>query len=189
MSFNDYVSKEPVDTTPTPKPLEPITKPLKLAIEEVKVMFRRKPLLVHAEQVHAKQVGQISNLGVNVDMEPGDWIVNEGGHTTIVPLADFDGLYEIVRTPGGESAVAGLAESELGTEVDKDGKRMVRVKVVGGKGSIAYWHRQRISGADANWEVIADNIDNHMASHRVGRFIEPFEGKIGLNTWVFVDAR
>ena len=178
--------EEPPTPVPDPPIVTPPSDPLKSTIEEVRMVFRRKPLLVRAEQVHKKQVAQLSSLGVSVNLKPGDWIVDEGGHRTVVLMDDFDGLYEMVQAPDEEAAVAGLADMELGSTVDKDGKRMVRVKVIGGRGAIAYWHRQQNTGEGAHWEVIADMNDNPGASHRVGRFIEPFEGKPGTKTWAFL---
>lgn len=160
----------------------------KTAIEETHRLFRRKPLTVKAEQVHKKQTLQLPQLGVPVTLEPGDWIVEEGGLRTVVKLADFDKLYEATDGTSADDVAAGMPELDLGSTIEKDGRRLVRVEVVSGQGAIAYWHRGQPTGALANWQVVADNIDAIQASHRAGRFVEPYESKPGGRTWVVLAA-
>ena len=163
--------------------------PNKVHIEEVTQVFRRKPLIVNATQIHKKKKIQLPALGIAVTAEAGDWEVVEAGHKRLVRMKEFDDLYEIDIVGGDQALEAGLPDMDLGTVLDKDQRRMVRVEVKAGRGAIAYWDNHKPEGAPANWLVVADNVDNHMASHRAGRFIEPYEGKPGTRTWVILPPK
>ena len=154
------------------------------SIEVIERLFRRKPLLVEAEQVHSRE--EVDLYGQTVILEPGDWVIKEGGRRIIAREAEFNGLYELAEIEGDESLESGLPDMELGTSIEKAGKRMVRVEVRTGRGAVAYWHNNKNNGADASFIVIADNVDNIHAAHRVGKFIEPFEGKPNTRTWVII---
>lgn len=138
---------------------------------EVRKLFRRKPLLVEA-----------------VPQSGGSWLVLEAGREITVPKDDFSMLYELVET--GVSAVdAGLPDLEPGTVIEKDGRKLIRVTVISGRGAAGYWHMHKPTGHDCGFQVVADSIDDLQASHRAGRFVEPFEGKPGTRTWVVVIGR
>jgi hypothetical protein len=154
-----------------------------IPVEEVRTIFRRKPLAVQAEQVKAK--GPVETFYGKLHADAGDWIVTEANRAILVKGADFDLLYE-AHTASGAVVDAGLPDLEPGTEIVHDGKRLVRVKVAGGQGGFAYWSEGKPRGADCAFKVVADMGDNPQASHRAGRFLEPFTGNPGVRTWVIV---
>lgn len=142
--------------------------PDKPAIVVRRALYRRKPLLVEAA---ATSEG---------------WIVKEAGREVAVSKDEFELLYEVALDPAETLIDAGLPDLELGTEISKDGRRLVRVKVLAGRGGVAYWAGCKNNGGDAGYVVTADLIDNEQAAHRAGRFVEPWEGKPGGKTWVEV---
>lgn len=134
-------------------------------------IFRRKPLLVEA-----------------TPLDSGAWSVKESGRTIEIDADLFTQLYESVSIIDKEGLIdAGLPDYPLGMRIDKDNARLVRVEVVNGRGGIAYWHMSKPSGLDCGFRVVADLVDNIQASHKAGRFVEPFEGKPGTRTWVKLD--
>lgn len=150
----------------------------KAQVESGHRVYRRKPLLVSAKKIHTS--GLIKELGIMASA--GDWLVEEAGILTKVDAAAFPELYEESRedNPIG----VGKVEYPVGTRIDQDGKRLVRVKVVSGQGHIAYWAQQAPMGSVVNHQVIADVVDNITAAHRAGRFLTQFEGKPGEEAWV-----
>ncbi len=142
---------------------------VKPAASEMKRVYRRRPLLVEARP--------------NSD---GSWAVVEAGRTIVVPRDEFSKLYEVLDVDSDGHVDVGLPDLEPGQTLEKDGKKYVRVVVNAGRGATAYWHGMAPSGEMCQWRVTADVIDNEQASHRVGRFVEPWEGKSGMRTWVEV---
>lgn len=135
-------------------------------------IYRRKPLLVEATPL----------------VDGSGWSVKEAGQFSVISAELFPQLYESVSIIDGEGLIgAGLPDYELGTRIDKDGRQLIRVEVVNGRGAFAYWHNNKPSGLDCGFKVVADLVDNIQASHKAGRFIEPFEGKPGTRTWVKLD--
>lgn len=134
---------------------------------EVQKLFRRKPLLVEA---HPET--------------DGSWSVIEADRHLHIAQEDFHRLYELVEVDVNSAVDAGLPDLDPGTTLEREGLRLVRVTVVAGRGTTAYWHQAKPHGQDCGFRVIADMVDNLQASHRVGRFVEPWEGKAGGRTWV-----
>ena len=144
------------------------------AVVESKRLFRRRPLLVEAEA-----------------RSDGSWSVLEAGRVVEVGREEFALLYELVESEGGDAATvdAGLPDMEPGALIEKDGRRLLRVEVVAGKGGAAYWVGNKPCGQDAAFKAIADGISDENASHYAGRFVVPWEGSgpLGLKrTWVVV---
>ena len=140
----------------------------KLHTAEMRRVYRRKALLVEA----------------NVQAD-GNWAVVEAGRKVVISKEDFAKLYEVLDVGAGSGMLdVGLPDLEPGERVERDGKRYVRVVVHAGRGGMAYWANMQPSGSECGYAVVADMNDNMQASHRVGRFVEPWEGKPGGRTWV-----
>ena len=156
---------------------------------DVKVqVFKRKPLLVKAKQIHEKVV-----IG-GVYFNPGDWVVIEAGIEVGIKKDDFANLYDVmdVDKHSGAAIDAGLPDVELGTIVeqqleDEKRRRLIRVEVLAGKGQIAYWANGAPNGKIVGYKVVADITENAGASHRVGLFIEAYDGKPGGRSWVVLN--
>lgn len=134
---------------------------------EVSRLYRRKPLLVSASP-----------------QPDSSWLVLEGGREIRVSAVEFEGLYEMVEIDPMTAVDAGMPDMEPGTRIDRDGRRLVRVTVIGGRGPVAYWHNGKPRGEFCGFRAIADNMDNIQAPHRIGRFLEGFEGKAMDRAWV-----
>lgn len=139
----------------------------KQVVEVRSQLYRRKPLLCEAAQ-----------------QGDGGWIVKEAGREVRVGKEEFEMLYELALDPNETVVDAGMPDLETGTVIEKDGRRMQRVMVMSGKGTVAYWYECKNSGQSAGFRVTADMIDNSQAAHRVGKLVEPYEGKPGGKTWV-----
>ncbi len=157
--------------------------------QQLKVqVFKRKPLIVKARQIHEKVV-----VG-GVYFHAGDWVVIEAGIEVGIKKDDFANLYDVmdVDKHSGAAIDAGLPDVELGTIVeqqleDEKRRRLIRVEVLAGKGQIAYWANGAPNGKIVGYKVVADITENAGASHRVGLFIEAYDGKPGGRSWVVLN--
>lgn len=140
---------------------KPQTKP-------VKKLYRRKPLLVEASQDKA-----------------GNWVVLEAGRISDVSKDEFNLLYEAVELDDNQTIDAGLPDMAPGTKIEKDGRKLTRVTVVAGKGSVAYWFNNKPKGDDCDWKVVADSGWSDLP-HFAGKFVDGYEGKPGGRSWVEV---
>lgn len=154
------------------KDIKDLGKPAELPVEGPK-LFRRKALLVEA-----------------IPQQNGTWKVLEAGREVIVERDNFSLLYEAVEVEAGSFLVdAGLPDMEPGQTVEREGRKMVRVTVIAGSGHTAYWHQAQPHGQSCGFKVVADMVTDPLASHFAGKFVDPFEGKPGTRTWVFVPQR
>lgn len=169
--------KTPADQTPLAKPVD-----IASAVESLRRMYRPKPLIVSCRQM--TDAGKINTSFGEQEHMPSDWFVEHAGLKFIITAKEFDGMYEVMDVGENESIGAGLPDLEPGSRLERDGKRLLRVVVHAGKGSVAYWKDMASDGGSCGYQVTADMVDNVQASHRVGRFVEVFEGKPGGRTWV-----
>ena len=143
------------------------TEPEKTPVVESRKLFRRKPLLVEATP------------------NSSGWQVLEAGREIQVSAEDFLLLYESVDI-SSDNVDAGLPDMEPGATLEKEGRRLIRVVVIGGRGNAAYWHMNKPVGQECGFKVVADMITDPTMSHFAGKFVETFEGRPGTRTWVVV---
>lgn len=136
--------------------------------KEVRKLFRRKPLLVEASSVAM-----------------GIWEVLEAGKKYKYNSDEFKELYEAVEMDDNKTIDAGLPDLAPGTKIEKDGKRLVRVSVIAGKGNIAYWFNSKPKGEDCEFKVIADTGWSDLP-HYAGKFVDAYDGKPGGRSWIEV---
>lgn len=154
-------------------PTEPITATIPVnhdlapAPVIIKRLFKRRPLMVEAHPTST-----------------GFWNVLEAGREIAIPNDEFELLYELIEVDDSKIVDAGLPDMPPGTRIEKDGRRLIRVQVVAGRGATAYWNEGKPHGADCGFKVVADLVDNHIASHRAGKFLDAFEGKPGERVWI-----
>lgn len=139
---------------------------------ESRRLFRRRPLLVEA-----------------IPQPDGSWAVSEAGIISEISGNTFPLLYEAVSVEAGKAVDVGLPDMAPGSEIEHDGRRLVRVEVIAGRGAAAYWYRAVPCGQDCGFRVVADMTVDPSASHYAGRFLEAWEGGVVKRTWVVAPAR